>query len=185
MAWHAPFTQQLELAQQVLPQADVELGQVHLFCEQVFPPEQSLFVAHSTQLPDEQCVPAAQPLQPPQCVSVLVATQEPLHSVGAVDGQPQLPFPEVPEQTWPPGHIWVVAPTQLPLPLHFPVTLATVMVMHPCDPQVTVVAGTTQLELVPSQVPPHVPEPGQVPRVPRGVPLTFLHVPALPDSLQD
>jgi hypothetical protein len=119
LAWQAPFTQQLELAQQVLPQAGVVLGQVHLFCWQVFPPEHWLSVVHSTQLPDEQCVPAAQAVQLPQCVSVLVATQVLLHSAGALDGQPQL---AVPVQTCPPVHIWVVAPEQLPLPLHLPVT---------------------------------------------------------------
>ena len=71
------------------------------------------------QVPDEQCLPDAQGLQLPQCASVLVATQVPLQSAGAVDGQAQL---AVPVQTWPPVHVWVVAPKQLPPPLHVPVT---------------------------------------------------------------
>lgn len=119
LAWHEPFTQQLEVEQQVLPQAGAVLGQVHLFCTHVLPPEHWLSAVHSTQLPDEQCVPDAQPLQPPQCVSVLVATQVPLHRAGVLAGQPQA---AVPVQTWPPVHIWVVAPVQLPFPLQVPVT---------------------------------------------------------------
>lgn len=119
-AWQAPFTQQLELAQHVLPHAcGAELGHEHMFCEQVFPPVQSLFCTHSTHMPEEaQCLPPVQPLQPPQWASVLIATQVLLQVMGALDGQAQEP----PVQVCPPVHIWVLAPEQAPLPLHFPVT---------------------------------------------------------------
>lgn len=141
----------------------------HLFFEQVFPAGQWLSTVHSTQPLGEQCgIGLEQPLQPLQCSSVPVVTQDVPHIV-VFDGQLQGPLPE---HVCPPVQAMGPPPMQVP-PLHFPATLAVELFAHPVEPQEVELPGNMQPALVPS----HEPAQGAVPPHGMRAVLTFEHVP--------